>query len=159
MYSYKNAYKQEDPFVTKVSEIRDLAEVAEDAISIVKTQHQYCPFQVISVHVVGGVHERDCGYMEFDDHDYPYWDGKRKWSDLLIADFEKDQNEKLTGGWFNTLNFTSVIITLLAQSVPIVMTLRNGNLELSLSYPECWANTEKRVLERLEQMFGTGKKE
>lgn len=153
MYEFKNAYRQEDPFVTKVSEIRELADAAEKAIAIIRSHHEYCPFVVPCVYVEGGCHERDTGYMEFDGGTYPYRDGDTAWYDALIHDFEEEK-AKLDGGWFSTLNFSNVVITVLAQSVPIVLKLENGALRITMSYPAYWGNNEKEILHDLEKEFG-----
>ena len=154
MYIFKKVYDQEDPFVTKVSEIRDLATVAEKAIDVIRQHYQYCPFWVAHVDVEGGVHERDTGFMEFDGGEYPYRKGEKTWADLLIEDFERDQKEKLVPGWFSYLNFSSVIFFLLAQSEPIVLQLERGELRVTLSYSRCNKYMEKKILDDLVAAFG-----
>jgi len=154
MYFFK-AFQTDVPWITSVREIKDLAATAEKAIDIVCEEFKYYPCRVDSVSISGGIHERDTGFESFASRKYPYRDGEKSWSGLLAEDFSKEEDELIrsTGGYFSTLNFSSVMITLLLTGEPVVLHLtRWGNLEVMLPWEK--GEHKDRILAALEREFG-----
>lgn len=107
-----------------VGQIETLLKQVKIAVSIASESG----FDVKSVWVGGGVHERDTGYESFSSHTYY---SLSELEEKLIPDFEKEENE-LDGMWFTTLNFESMVVAMECEAKSMKLVFYRGKMKVQL---------------------------
>ena len=148
MYHFKT-FRSEDWFwITNEQEIRALAADVDKAINIiVEPWERRYPFSVWPIVVSGGCHERDTGYEAFNGGEYPWREG---WTDKLVEDFNREKGD-LDGGWFSTLNFSTMIVVIMGYDGPIVLEFERGEMAVTVRYDD--EEEERDQLDRLAEEF------
>lgn len=107
-------------WVESVYDIKKIFTMVEPVIKTLEGKG----FQVKRVSAHGGVHEKDTGYEVFDSQDYnSFEEAKEK----LPRDFS-EQEDKLDGMWFGTLNFETFSVELSREGELFLLVFSNGKL-------------------------------
>ena len=147
MYHFKT-FRSDDWFwITNEKEIRALAADVDKAINIVVEPWRYCPYSVWPIVISGGCHERDTGYEAFSGGEYPWQDG---WVESLVKDFNREKGQ-LDGGWFNTLNFSTIVVVIMGYDGPIVLEFEDGEMAVTVAYDD--KMKEQELLNRFAEAF------
>jgi len=118
-----DAFYTQCPYISDVSELRDMTAAAEKALSVVRRAFGYC--SVLRVHVLGGYDEWEDGCVSFTTRDYPFWDDARcmSWDELLAEDYASERVRMLREGDGDCYYLTvgGAILTVLTADEPLIL--------------------------------------
>ena len=112
--------------------------------------------RIMPIFVGNGVHDRDCGYMDFKGDFYGY--NRGRWSEKLLEDY-REQSKEIEDTWFSRVSIGEIDVSIVTHCGPVFLQINYLNINsirMSIDFSSSYKEEEKEVIEKMSEAFEYG---